>query len=249
MCRLEVRVAAVLAIPRPVSVEVDAFPGRSRLAHDLVAKGIEPLRILVDVIAEEDHAIEVGPLRNPPVGVEVPVAVVGAARDGEAQLFDRAERKRAHAPGRRLHAEREEAVVVGPAGLEAVDIHLERVVGRLVHGNAARDHATCEPGIDRDLDPDVDGAHVEARRDVGPEHDRVGERIAARDAEFERRFGPERSGPVVARQTARLVAARSEVWKKAGHDRRPCRLEPFSSGDSHRFLLGRGRPLPYPGTR
>jgi hypothetical protein len=132
MERLDVGVAVVLPVARPVLVEraalaerievaADAGPGRLALGRDVGG--------LVDVVAEVEQEVEVVALGDPPVGVEVARVVLRAGAGREAQPIG-VGAQRPGAARRRDLSRRREAVVVEDARLEAGNVDVDRVWSR-----------------------------------------------------------------------------------------------------------------------
>ena len=86
-------IEVVAGVPQPVVVERDALVRRRRLAprHALDAGRVGP--VLVDVVAEEEHGVQVLPRGDVAVGVEIALLEVRARHDRQPQ----ARRRRARA--------------------------------------------------------------------------------------------------------------------------------------------------------
>jgi hypothetical protein len=118
--RLQVRVGLVEAVLLPVLAEQLGVP--IPVAAGGVAADAAAVRVLVDVIAEADDEIEVRLVGDRPLGVVEPGLVVLAGVEGDSDRGGGVERWGGlEAADRRLVVLRDEAVVVGTVGLQALD--------------------------------------------------------------------------------------------------------------------------------
>ena len=129
------RVLVAVVLER-VRGQRDAPVNRLRRAADLVVAdgrpvGLGVVALVVDVVAEADHEVEVLLGRHQLVAVVEAVRVVRAAEEREADRLVGVERQRgAEAPDGRVSGRRREAVVVLLVGLQTRDLRLDRVVLR-----------------------------------------------------------------------------------------------------------------------
>ena len=124
---LQVGVRLVLGVAGPVVGERGRLLVRTRRPIEPRPVPVAAVRVLVEVVAEVQHRVQVVPLGDPPVDVEPAERQVGAGDEGEPDVVG--------IPGqgprpadRRLLAERLEAVVVGRPRLQSGRRDLERVV-------------------------------------------------------------------------------------------------------------------------
>ena len=175
--------------------------GRQCRGLDAVAvgahRGTRLLDALVDVIAEKQHHVGIF-VGEVPVGGKVAVLVIGARNESEPQAIDRRARnhQRRGASHRAFRIGADEPVPVGPPGLQASDVGMDRIaIGRFGRGDAAADDV-AHGGIARDLvgDRNVAARHAAGRCRIGrervgrqprPQHEAVRSRCAGRDAETE----------------------------------------------------------------
>ncbi len=177
---LERRVGLVLAVPDPVVVQ-----GLDRLLRLVRARARVPA--LVDVVAEEDHGLDVLRRGDLVVGREVALGEVLARHEGEREAGDHrvAVRPRAGAADGADPAAGPEAVVVLVLGPEALDLGAGAV--RLV---GQRDRA---PLADDRVEVLVLGELVLHLERLGGHAAADGERVRARAASTaRRRWGPDR---------------------------------------------------------
>jgi hypothetical protein len=195
--RLQVGVGLVLAVPDPVVGERHRLVGRLVRADHVAAAANAACRVLVDVVAEVHHQVEIAAGGEQPVGAEVAGLPVGARHDCRPA----ARRSPASAAG---------AVCVRPAGdqpspspnrYQYVVAGCRPRTSTLTVWSRAAPVATAplgddrrERGVGRDLPADGDvgaaarsGHGVGRRGDAGPQQDAVGQRVARRDAVAERR--------------------------------------------------------------
>ena len=184
MHRLQVRIAAVQLVLAP-----------ERGAIDRLGRGVEPaldrdvvgVRVVVDVVAQADHQVQVPLLRQVPVARVPAVRPALAREEGEAGRLDRCVRIRRGpgAPDRARPLPGPEPVEVPGARLEAGRIDVDAVVvGRSRLGPLRGDHLG-EVGGARHLGDDVDHL-VTLRRDARPQHHGRGQRRTRQDALGER---------------------------------------------------------------
>ena len=79
-----------MRMARPVIVEGDDLAVRLRDAAEAGAVAIPAVRVLVDVVAEMQHEVEILSPRDPTVGVEVPDRQVCAGGYCQPRAVDRA---------------------------------------------------------------------------------------------------------------------------------------------------------------
>ena len=188
--------------------------------------------VLVDVVAEEQHQVEIL-LRHVLVGgVEAHLEVL-ARGEREADPLGRVSLRdeRAGAPDRAPLATHLELVPVPAAGLQAVDVDVHRVreVGIREGHAAAHDAAHVFVGRHVPVHGDAHGidaaAAVRGERLDGqprPQHDAVGQRIARGDAERER-VGRERRRHFLGERLQR--ARGDEAGEPAGGIEKPASIE------------------------
>ena len=129
---LQVGVALVLRVPLPVVGQRDHLARRLVLADVDLVEAVAVLAggVLVEVVAEVDHRVEVVALGQVPVGREPAGLQVGARDDAEPEVAGGGVVRRggAGAADPAGHAVVEEPVEVRRAGLEAAGVHLHGVV-------------------------------------------------------------------------------------------------------------------------
>ena len=191
--RLEVVVALVLRVPLPVVGQRDDLVRRHVPAHVLVvvAGAVLARGVLVEVVAEVDHRVEVVAPREVPVGGEVPGLQVRAGHHAEAQVV-RARGRGGGGPGAPDRAREplvEEPVVVRGPRAEPGRLELHGVVAAGARGERARGHHVGEAAVAGDLPAHGHaraatgaGGRVGGRREPGPQDDAGGVRVAGGDA-------------------------------------------------------------------
>ena len=182
---LDVRVAPVLRIAPPVVGQGPALLERVERPADVRARGLalrRRVRRLVDVVPQMQQEVELLVLGDAGIGVEEAGVVLGARAEREAnalasigQGLGPPDRREARAAG--------ESVVVGGARLQAagVDVHRVVVVG-MGDRRAPRDHVG-QRLVTGDHPPDRHADLVSG--DSCPQHDAIGERVAAGHAVVE----------------------------------------------------------------
>ena len=192
---------------------------------------------LVDVIAEEQN--EFGIFRGQvAVGGEISVFVIGAGDKAKSHLRDRRlrGRKRDRTSGRADRIAREEAVPVGPPRFETGNVEMDRIGEGLLRRGIAAAYDFGHAGIGRDLitQGHVGAAHPARRFRIGrqrfgrkprPEHEAVGPRRAAGNAEAERIAGP----PALRRRDTNEARRRDRAKANAGFDQE---APPADTGES-----------------
>ena len=137
--------------------------------------------IFVDIVANMEPQVEIGPRGGVTIGIEPAVRQVRAREDAEPEAASIAHRQRPGAAHWRLAAVRRyEAVPIDGPGLEPVDRDLRSPVapGAGLHA-AARDRL-CEIGVQRDFDLKPDRVIV-GRGDIArPQQHRIRAGLAAR---------------------------------------------------------------------
>ena len=183
---LQVGVRLVLGVPGPVVGERGGLLVRTRRAIEPGPVPVAAVGVLVEVVAEVQHRVQVVPLGDPPVDVEVAERQVGAGDEGEPDVVGTPGQgpRPAH---RRLLAERLEAVVVGRPRLQSGRRDLEGVVAPGSGGALALGDDFPHPRVPRHLPADRDPV-VGRARDPRPEQHPVGQRVAARHPVGEDRF-------------------------------------------------------------
>ena len=185
---LQVRIRLVQGVARAVVVERVGLGGRV-LAHVVAAPGR-----FVDVVAQERDEIEVVP-GHMPVGAEVALLVMLAGGKREPQLvrLGGGAGRGARAPDRARRVARREAVPVPAGRLEAADFDVNRMrpvrrgVGGAGSGEVREFFVAGDfPAHRHNLGGHAAAGRVRHGREARPQHDRIGERIARRDAEAER---------------------------------------------------------------
>jgi len=185
--RLEVGVALVLRVARAVVGERRDLAVGLRHPAEAAPVAVAAVLVLVEVVAEVEHRVEVGAARDGRVGVEVALGQVRARRHGEAQPRGRTHRERASASQRRSVIERPEAVVPGAARLETGGVHLDGEVALDARRGAPLGHDVAQGRIPRDPPRDAHGVGLaRRRRHAGPHDHPVGQWIAGGDAVAER---------------------------------------------------------------
>ena len=177
---LEVGVRLVLRVPGAVIGESRDLLVRPRRVPKRRSVPVAAVRVFVEVVPEVEHRVQVVPLRDPPVDVEVAERQVGTGDEREPDVVG--------APGKGLRpadggllAERLEPVVVGRPRLQPGSGDLEGVVAAGSGGSLPFGDDFLDPGIARHLPADRHPV-VGRARDPGPEQHPVGQRVAARDA-------------------------------------------------------------------
>ena len=177
---LEVGIGLVLGVADPVvgqGGDLLVGPYRPRRG-EAGSVAVGAVRVLVEVVAEVEHRVQVVPLRDPPVDVEVAEGQVRAGDEREPHVVGIAGQglRPAH---RRPFPERLEPVVVGHAGFQAGSRDLEGVVplrpGSVLAFGDHFLHSRVAGDLPADRDPVVGGPG-----DPGPEQHPVGEGIPAR---------------------------------------------------------------------
>ncbi len=248
---LEVGVGLVQRVPQPVVLQRGGLVAEGRGQHAVgvlaVAAGlVDP--VLVDVVADVEHRVQVL-LGEVPVGGEVAVlvrlagdqpdpgavqlaAVVGGgagASDGAAPLADG------------------EPVPVLAAGVQAVGVHVHRPVELGVRPGRAATLGALEPLVPGDLPADPHAARrrhsgaglQRARREPGPQHHGLRQRVAGGDAQRERVLGEGARGEfVLLGVRARQVDAEGERGGGRGDGEEPAAVEPGCGGAQ--LLVGGG---------
>ena len=195
---LQVLVGAVLRVALAVVGERDDFAWRLVRPHAI------GLAVLVNVVAEVHHGLQVAALGHAAIGVKIAGDVIRAGDEGQPQAIDRRAcgRSRARTPDRRGLARGHESVVVRGIRAQAAEVELDRVVG----GGIGDDRAVCGQARERRIERDFVAqpkACLGTRAGSGkrlrtrPQDHRIGQRIAARDAVREPRFVENRGGVFV----------------------------------------------------
>ena len=180
--RLQVGIGPVLGMARAVVGQAQDLVGRLGQAAQRrrVARGVAALAVFVEVVAQVHGGVQVAAPGGIGVHVEVAGRVVGAREHGQLHLGHAARGQGAGASRGRGGLEGLEAVVVGGGGLQARGVHLDRVVARGAGAHLAARHDAGEGGVAGHLPLHGDlGTEVGGRRDARPEHDAVGQRVAA----------------------------------------------------------------------
>ena len=186
---LEVGIRLVLRVPGPVVREGGDLLVRLGHPPEPGPVAVVAVRVLVEVIPEVEDGVEIVPLGDPPVHVEVPEGQVGAGDEGQPDMV-RVPRQGLRPAHRRPLPERLEAVVVRRAGFQSGGGHLEGVVALGAGCRLPFRDDLLHSGIARHLP--ADGHPVVRRtRNAGPEQHPIGERIAARHPVGEDPFLPE----------------------------------------------------------
>ncbi len=190
----QVGVGLVDAVPGAVVGERDDLVGGGVLPYDLARGGEAAGRVLVEVVAEVQHRVQVAAGRQVPVRGEVARLPVGAGDDAEAdaaglRVVGGGGAGAAHGG---VDAGGGEAVVVGGGRCQAAYVGLDGVVGRGGGGRGSpRDHRP-EVLVGRHF-PVHRGVRAAAGaghraglgRDPGPQQDAVRERVAGGHAVLE----------------------------------------------------------------
>ncbi len=186
---LQVGVALVLGVPLPVVGQRHHLVGRLVLADVDVVGAVAVLAgaVLVEVVAEVEHRVQVVALGEAAIGGEPPGLEVGTGDDTEPQVPGGGPggRRGAHAADPADRAAVGEAVEVPGRGLQPSDVELDGVVAAGAGREGAAAHGRAEEAVLRDLPGDVDlralaGAGGAGRRrgDPGPDHHAVGLGVA-----------------------------------------------------------------------
>ena len=175
---LEVGIRLVLRVPGPVVREGGDLLVRLGRPPEPGAVAVVAVRVLVEVVPEVEDGVEVVPLRDPPVHVEVAERQVGAGDERQPDMV-RVPRQGLRPAHRGLFAERLEAVVVARAGFQAGGGHLEGVVALRSGSRLPFRDDLLHCGIARHRPADGHPL-VRRSRHAGPEQHPVGERVAAR---------------------------------------------------------------------
>ena len=219
MGELEVRVGLVQRVPQPVALEVDRLRGRDAVALADEVRGsvaVRAVAVLVDVVADVQHEVQVVALPQRPVGGEVAAGVVAARDEREPQRVRVAGLVGCGlrpADDARL-ARRAEPVPVARVRPQPVHVDLDRVVGLRAGRLGALLDDVAEVLVVRELPPhaqrlaepaarrgDRAARRLRRRRRPRPQHDRIAGRVAAGDPVAEdpavrgRRRGLEVEGP------------------------------------------------------
>lgn len=189
MRRLQVAVDLVLGVAvAVVDQRVDLVAPVQPRPRDVRAG----LAAFVDVVAIVEDEVE--PLgRKMAKGGKQPLLVVLAAGDREAEPLDRRARRRrgAGAAGRTPFLADLEAIPIVTAGLEPVDLDMDRVGELRPRRLGSFPHHSAEAIVGCQFPGDLDRLHRHAaaferfRRDPRPQHHAVRPRIAGGDAEAE----------------------------------------------------------------
>ncbi len=218
--RLQVRVGLVLRVPDAVVGEThDLVSGLVRPDAPATGDGELPGRVLVQIVAEVHHGVEIVACGEVAVGGEEAAFPVGARDDTEAQASDRSVvRGRGGRPaGRGDGSADAESIEVGRVRCEPAGVDLDRVVGDGTrrHG-PARDHRV-EAAAAGDLPRDREvrsrtraGCRLRRGCHPGPQDHRVGQGISRGHAVREDRGG-----------CLRVLCGRGEGRSTRGEDRRP----------------------------
>ncbi len=239
--RLEVAVGLVLRVPAAVVAQADDLARRVVPAHVLVAVAVRVLAglVLIQVVAEVDHGVEVSPLGEVPVRVEPARLPVGARHDPEPQPLRRAARRgcRPRSPRARHGVDVGEAEPVVRRRRQPGRVELDRVVAPGVGVDRAGAHDVRECVVEGDL-PAHRGARPVARprhrllgrSHPGPQHHGVRERITRGDSMAERRHRRRRCGR---RQDLRPQDAQPGSKSEAADQELPTIREQSSSPRRH----------------
>ena len=182
---LHVGVAVVLAVPRAVVVERHALGERVERPADVGARRLvlrRCVRRLVDVVAEVQQEVEVVAVRRC-TGTTLKKPALNLAHDTIAnRRWSVSVGERPGAGDGGVGVEGAEAVLVGGVGLEPGDVDVHGPVGSAVASTDARaDDVGHRLVFARSTQLTVHRIGA-IGRDPGPEHDPVGQRVAARDA-------------------------------------------------------------------
>ena len=180
----QVGVALVLRVPAPVVGEADDLPGGYVPAYVDVALAQAVLtgRVLVQVVAEVQHRVQVVAGGEVPVGAEPTGLQVGAGHHAQPQPRDvgRVRRRGTGAPDAGHVPVEQEPVVVRRGRTESGRVHLDRVVLTGAGADCAAGRGAPEARVAGDLPADPDrrpdaGAGSRGRDggDPRPQHDPV----------------------------------------------------------------------------
>jgi hypothetical protein len=241
---LEVRVALVEAVLQAVALERLALLAQ-RAGH-VHAAPVRADAVLVDVVAEVDHQVQILLEHAPVRGVEA-VRPGLTRREREAQRRDVrvARGRRPRASHRAGLGAGHEAVEVLARRLQASHVDVDRVRELRQRGHRSGPDHVRERGVGRHLPLDGDVArrhaaafHERLRNQPRPERDAVRRRIARRDAERKRIAGQRRCGP---RQVAAQLAVDRRAGERAGEREEPAPVDhaPVQLGE-HPPWIGHG---------
>ena len=203
MSLLEVQVELVGGVTPAVVLQGHDLPGRVGLADFAVVT----VPVLVDVVAEVHHHVDVLTLSDLPVGVEVAMQERGAGTEGEAPLVREAVGGSLRPTDDRGPAQALEPVVIGRTGLEAGGLHLDGEVPVATGRKESRSEHGAEVGAGGELPVDLDvpgglGGHS------GPENDGVGQRVSTGDTVAEQSLRSGITGVLVRHGLRRTVLER-----------------------------------------
>jgi hypothetical protein len=216
--QLEIGVASIERVAAPVVVQADEL---ARWVEVLAEASVDLAvlhegAVLVEVVAQVHHRVEVGPPRHHAVGIEVPEAQVGARRERQADLARAAHRRRLRAADGGRSTERAEAEVVGGAWLERREVCAHGVVTLGVRGHVLG-HAPATHGrVGGHFEEHAHGGGAVAPRGhARPQHHGVGERVARGHAVLERVLGTEGSFVLVERKVIAFIAPEQDGGRQA----------------------------------
>jgi len=153
--------------------------------HGFARRRVFAAFIFVEIVAEMDEQIEVAAAGGMGVGVEMAEGEVGAGKDAEGEARGLAFGQGAGAARRRDGASAvAEAVMIGPAGLQAGGDRLHAMIVPGLGGDVAFGDDPSEIGGGRNLPVDPAAAAI-----AGPQHHRALARLAARDPVGEAALG------------------------------------------------------------
>ena len=228
MQRLQIGIGLVLRVAHAVVGQCEDLGGGQRQAAQLlgVGRGITTARVLIQVVAQVHGGIEVAAACGFGIHVEVTRRVIGAREHGQLDLCHAARGQRAGACCGRLSRVGLEAVVVGRGGFEASGIDLDgEVLGGRGGGLAFGHHGgECRVAGQLPLHRNVGGVACR-RRDAGPQHDAVGERVA--------------TGHAVGKPHLRVVVAATAGGQRQGAERSGAQGQ-LAHEDAAAFIGGSG---------
>ena len=174
MSGLQVRVGAVLGVADPVIFQRDSFARR-------FMRAIATTPVLVDIVAEVQHRVEIIAFRETAIGVEIPAGIGRTRNHSEAGALGRSRRRGPGAPDRRNAVHRPEAIIEGGAVRQPGRIELDRPIQRRIGRFPAGRDPIGEVRVACHLPVYRDGL-VPLGRYARPEDHGIGERIPTRHA-------------------------------------------------------------------
>ena len=176
---LQVDVGAIGGVARAVIHERRGLAGRQRNPPGIGSVAVHAVGELVDVVAQVQHGVEIGPIRHAAIHVEVTGGVVRTGYRGEPHPVGRVCRQGLRTADRGGITVGIERVVVGPPRRQARDVYLDGVVSQRRGLDGRRRDHVAQLLVGADAPADLRG--VCRRGDASPDDDAVSQRIAAGD--------------------------------------------------------------------